>query len=134
MASKIDTIIEKLLAVRGGTPGTVVELLDEEISYVLNTSKDILMSQPNCLELEAPIKIVGDVHGQYFDVLRLFEFGGFPPHSNYLFLGCVAPPGLATSESTLTRRPPLTAQRLCRPRQARHRVLLPAARLQDQVP
>jgi len=45
------------------------------------------MSQPIFLELESPIKVCGDVHGQYYDLLRLFEFGGYPPESNYLFLG-----------------------------------------------
>lgn len=35
----------------------------------------------------APRAKTGDVHGQYYDLLRLFEYGGFPPESNYLFLG-----------------------------------------------
>ncbi|CAF4176178.1 unnamed protein product [Rotaria magnacalcarata] len=39
------------------------------------------------LELEAPIKICGNIHGQYTDLLHHFESGGFPPKSNYLFLG-----------------------------------------------
>ncbi len=45
------------------------------------------MSQPMLIEIEAPTKVCGDTHGQYHDVLRLFNMGGWPPQSNYMFLG-----------------------------------------------
>ena len=83
----MDKIIEKLLEVRGKRPGKTVNLLESEIRALCLKSKDIFTSQPILLELEAPIKIVGDIHGQYYDLLRLFEYGGFPPDANYLFLG-----------------------------------------------
>ncbi|EER07330.1 protein phosphatase type 1, putative [Perkinsus marinus ATCC 50983] len=83
----VDAIIEKLLEVRGCRPGKGVQLSDGEIRALCNKSRQIFLEQPNLLELEAPIKICGDVHGQYYDLLRLFEYGGFPPEANYLFLG-----------------------------------------------
>ena len=45
------------------------------------------MDQPVFLELEAPLTVCGDIHGQYKDLLRLFEIGGFPPEANYIFMG-----------------------------------------------
>jgi serine/threonine-protein phosphatase PP1 catalytic subunit len=80
-------VIDQLLEVRGAKPGKQVDLHEEDIKTLCNKSRDIFMAQPILLELEAPIKICGDVHGQYYDLLRLFEYGGFPPDSNYLFLG-----------------------------------------------
>ncbi|KAJ3284039.1 Metallo-dependent phosphatase [Rhizoclosmatium globosum] len=83
----VDSVIDKLLEVRGCRPGKQVQLTEGEIRFLCNTSRDVFASQPVLLELEAPIKICGDIHGQYYDLLRLFEYGGFPPDSNYLFLG-----------------------------------------------
>ncbi|GJD09271.1 Serine/threonine-protein phosphatase PP1-alpha catalytic subunit [Galdieria sulphuraria] len=81
-----DLIIERLLEVRGQRPGKQVNLKEEEIRELCLRSREIFLSQKPLLELEAPIRICGDIHGQYHDLLRLFEYGGFPPESNYLFL------------------------------------------------
>ena len=60
---------------------------EEEIKLLINKCKEILKQQPSFLELACPISILGDIHGQYLDLLRLFEYGGYPPSTNYLFLG-----------------------------------------------
>jgi len=83
----VDSIIERLLSVRGARPGKQVRLEEREIRWLCHASRAIFESQPALLDLSAPIKICGDIHGQYYDLLRLFEYGGFPPEANYLFLG-----------------------------------------------
>ena len=47
----------------------------------------LLKEQKMLLDLEAPIKICGDIHGQYYDLLRIFEHCGYPGENSYLFLG-----------------------------------------------
>ena len=80
-------VIQKLLEVRGKRPGVSVHLSEHEIRFLCLKSREIFLVQPILLELEAPLKICGDIHGQYYDLLMLFEFCGFPPEANYLFLG-----------------------------------------------
>ena len=62
-------------------------MTEVEIKLLIKKCKEILQKQPAFLELGSPISILGDIHGQYFDLLRLFDYGGYPPSSNYLFLG-----------------------------------------------
>jgi len=83
----VDKIIEKLHQVKDAKPGKKVNLTESEVQSLVVAAKEVFLSQPSLLELEAPIKVCGDIHGQYPDLLRLFEYGGFPPEANYLFMG-----------------------------------------------
>ena len=58
-----------------------------ELKFLIYQSKKIISEQPVYLEIQAPIIVCVDTHGQYTDLLRLFEVGGYPPDANYLFLG-----------------------------------------------
>ena len=85
--SWIDGIIDNLLSARNKKPGTPVDISVQDAMNLCNQAREVLLSQPMLLELGAPIKICGDIHGQYTDLLRLFEYGGFPPEvSCYLLL------------------------------------------------
>ena len=68
-------------------PNKDVDLAEAEIKFLITKTKKILLSQPIFLELESPITVAGDIHGQYPDLLKLFEIGGFPPEKNYIFMG-----------------------------------------------
>mmetsp|Transcript_12810 Transcript_12810/g.20140 ORF Transcript_12810/g.20140 Transcript_12810/m.20140 type:complete len:319 (-) Transcript_12810:1307-2263(-) len=62
-------------------------LKEQDISFLCKNTMRVLNSQDILLKIESPIKICGDIHGQFYDLLRLFHFGGFPPVTKYLFLG-----------------------------------------------
>merc|ERR1719399_2551762 len=47
----------------------------------------IFSSEPNMLKLKDPITVVGDVHGQYYDFVKMLEVGGPPGDTQYIFLG-----------------------------------------------
>jgi len=39
------------------------------------------------VHIQAPVTVVGDIHGQFFDMIEIFKIGGYCPDTNYLFLG-----------------------------------------------
>lgn len=83
----VDKIISFLCAARHAPVDRNLLIPESWIHYLCTASRHVLLSQPSLVELEAPVRICGDIHGQFYDLLRLFEHGGFPPESNYLFLG-----------------------------------------------
>lgn len=98
----IDDMIQRLLDV--GYTGKVSKSLclkNTEITAICQAAREVFLNQPTLIELSPPVKIVGDVHGQYSDLIRLFEMCGFPPAANYLFLGDYVDRGKQSLETIL---------------------------------
>lgn len=60
---------------------------DETILEIIKTARKIFKDESSLLELHGNFTIVGDIHGNIDDLLRIFERRGYPPETNYLFLG-----------------------------------------------
>ncbi|KAE9366865.1 serine/threonine-protein phosphatase-like protein PP-Z [Stipitochalara longipes BDJ] len=100
--SDIDDYIKRLLdAGYAGKSTKGVCLRNAEINSICSRVREIFLEQPPLIELEAPVKIVGDIHGQYSDLIRMFEMCGFPPSSNFLFLGDYVDRGKHSLETIL---------------------------------
>lgn len=98
----IDETIQKLLDAGYAAKRTKnVCLKNSEIAQICQKAREIFLAQPALLELSPSVKIVGDVHGQYGDLLRLFTKCGFPPMANYLFLGDYVDRGKQSLETIL---------------------------------
>ncbi|EJD55352.1 phospho protein phosphatase PPZ [Auricularia subglabra TFB-10046 SS5] len=98
----VDDMISRLLEVGySGKAHKSVCLKNPEITALCLAAHEVLLSQPTLIELSPPVKIVGDVHGQYTDLIRLFEMCGFPPAANYLFLGDYVDRGKQSLETIL---------------------------------
>ncbi|CAJ0578330.1 unnamed protein product, partial [Mesorhabditis spiculigera] len=80
-------LVSRLLNATTPDKGITKTIKEDELLSLCDQAKQVFQGQASCLELNAPVRICGDIHGQYSDLLRLFYKGGFPPSANYLFLG-----------------------------------------------
>ncbi|RCH91328.1 serine/threonine protein phosphatase Pzh1, partial [Rhizopus stolonifer] len=98
----IDECIHRLIEV--GTSGKVSKSIcfrTSEIIAICRAVQEVFLSQPTLIELNPPVKIMGDIHGQFHDLIRLFQMSGFPPESNYLLLGDYVDRGKQSLETIL---------------------------------
>lgn len=54
---------------------------------MLHEARRVFRSQPMLPKIKGPVIVCGDLHGQFNDLVRVFDSEGFPNVSNYLFLG-----------------------------------------------
>ena len=59
------------------------------------------MKEQNVIEVQPPVTIVGDIHGQFYDMQEMFKVSGMPPETNYLFMGDYVDRGYYSVETLL---------------------------------
>lgn len=88
MAGGVDGIIAKMRALVGQPPAQRCVLPEGEIIALCDAAKAAFMSEGSLAEYGVPAQLFGDIHGQFYDLLKLFENFGYPDGvKNFVFLG-----------------------------------------------
>jgi len=63
------------------------ELSKLQVKLLCKLGIEIMKKEPNLMKVEEPVVIVGDIHGQFYDMCHMLDKAGDPSEINYLFLG-----------------------------------------------
>lgn len=87
ISTRIDKLFKKLYQARADNSKSPVRMDINDLLWLCDESIKELKKDNVLLLLKAPINIIGDIHGQFYDLLRYLDIGDLPPNTNYLFLG-----------------------------------------------
>eukprot|EP01120_Amphizonella_sp_Union-15-10_P014079 TRINITY_DN66_c0_g1_i4.p1 TRINITY_DN66_c0_g1~~TRINITY_DN66_c0_g1_i4.p1 ORF type:complete len:311 (-),score=48.65 TRINITY_DN66_c0_g1_i4:112-1044(-) len=60
---------------------------ESKLKRLCELVKELLLEESNVQPVSSPVTVCGDIHGQFYDLLELFETGGSLPQTNYIFMG-----------------------------------------------
>ncbi|PHJ21740.1 serine threonine-protein phosphatase pp2a catalytic subunit, partial [Cystoisospora suis] len=75
------------------------QLSETEVQKLCSLLRDILIQEGNIQAVQTPVTVVGDIHGQFHDLLEIFKCAGTCPSVNFLFLGDYVDRGFNSVES-----------------------------------
>ncbi|EAY16362.1 Ser/Thr protein phosphatase, putative [Trichomonas vaginalis G3] len=87
-STSVDSIFYNTLLSRVNKDEKIQNYVSEtEIQFILNEVSKIFQEESILLEIPAKLHVVGDLHGNVNDLVRIFQKVGYPPEQKYLFLG-----------------------------------------------
>jgi len=76
-------------------------LKESEVKELCEKALEILAEESNVQRVQAPVTLCGDIHGQFYDLMELFQVGADVPETNYLFMGDFVDRGFYSVETFL---------------------------------
>lgn len=84
---ELGTVLRRLLEEKDRKSGSVVRISQQSLATVCRVSNAIIVKEPLLVQLSPPLRVIGGIHGQFEDLLRIFDKVGRPPERRFLFLG-----------------------------------------------